>query len=302
MELRHLRYFCAVAEHGTFSQASRQLRVSQSALSEQIADLEREVGGQLFDRGHRRPSLTAQGKVFLVEARKTLAAAERTLDETRRSLDGHTGTLAIGFFLWGAGGFFAQLIREYRRQFPQVRLSLNEMNTNMQMEALSAGKIDVGIARPLEAPYDQTLRAELLYRDPIVAALPQEHRLRGRRIRLQELAGEPFVINQREAAPTLHDSILGLCASAGFTPQIVNASAAWSSVLTLVESGEGVALVPAGARFLKPAGVRFCELEPETTHIGISVVWNPQREGPILRGFLRLVRENKERIAATAAG
>ena len=106
MELRHLRYLCAVAEYGTFREASQHLHISQSAISEQIADLEHEIGGALLDRGQRNTRLTAQGRIFLEEAKKTLAQADRAIDLTRRSLLGQEGTLAIGFFIWGAGGFF----------------------------------------------------------------------------------------------------------------------------------------------------------------------------------------------------
>jgi DNA-binding transcriptional LysR family regulator len=296
MELRHLRYFCAVADFGTFSKASRELHVSQSAISEQIGDLEREIGGALLDRGTRRTRLTAQGRVFLAEARKTLIAAERAVDVAKRSMDGQVGTLSIGFFLWGTGGFFSRVIREYRRLYPNVKLSLHEMRTGDQMDALTTGKIDVGFTRPLEPPFDRTLRAELLYRDPIVVALPREHLLAGGPVRVEALAQERFVIVERDATPTLYDSMMGLCLSAGFYPHIVNSSWSWSSVLTLVESGEGVALVPSGVRQLGTPGVVFRELEPHTTHIGIAIAWNPENEGPIQRDFLRLVRANKEGI------
>jgi DNA-binding transcriptional LysR family regulator len=118
MELRHLRYFCAVVLHGTFSEAGRQLHVSQSAISEQIADLEREVGGALLNRTSGRMRLTLHGQLFLAEARKTLVAADRAVEITNRSLLGKVGSLGIGFFLWGAGGFFARIIRDYRKLHP----------------------------------------------------------------------------------------------------------------------------------------------------------------------------------------
>lgn len=296
MELRHLRYFCAVADTGTFSKASRELHVSQSAISEQIADLEHEIGGALLDRTQRRARLTPQGELFLAEARKTLLASERAIDLTRRSLKGEVGTLAIGFFPWGAAGFFARIIREYRKLYPQVRLSLYEMHTWIQMDALLSGKIDVGFTRPLEPPYDRSLRHELLYRDPIVLALPTDHPLAGPSVSVAALAAEPFVMCERSATPTLFDSIISLCTRAGFSPHIINTSSTWSGVLTLVESGEGVAMVPSGARHLRPAGVVFAKLDPETTDIGISIAWNPENEGPIQRDFLKLVMANKERI------
>jgi len=299
MELRHLRYFCAVAEHGTFSEAGRQLHISQSAVSEQIADLEREVGGALLDRTSGRTRLTPHGQLFLAEARKTLIAADRVVEITHRSLLGQVGSLSIGFFLWGAGGFFARIIRDYRKLHPDIKLSLHEMRTPEQMEALTSGKIDVAFARPLEAPYDRTLCAELLYRDPVVVVLPRDHPLAGTPISIDALAGERFVLCDREMTPLLFDGIVALCSSAGFSPNIVNTSATWSSVLTLVESGEGVALVPSGVRYLKPPGVVISPLVPQNLHMGLSVVWNPQNENPVQQNFLRLVRENKDRIQRT---
>jgi len=296
MELRHLRYLCAVADYGTFSEAGRQLHVSQSAISEQLADLEREIGGTLFHRASGRTRLTSQGLLFLAEARKTLLAADRAVDVAQRSMQGHVGTLAIGFFLWGAGSFFARLIRDYRKLYPEVKLSLFDMRTQEQMEALGSGKIDVGLTRPLEPPFDRTLRAELLFQDPVVVVLPHDHPLAGKPISITALAAESFVVCEREATPALFDSILTLCSSAGFSPRIVNASATWAGVLTLVESGEGVALVPSGVRYLRTPGVAFSPLVPQTTHVGLAIAWNPQNESPIQQGFLRLVRENKDRI------
>ncbi|HWZ52633.1 MAG TPA: LysR family transcriptional regulator [Granulicella sp.] len=299
MELRHLRYFCALADFGTFSKASQHLHISQSAISEQIADLEQEIGGALLDRSQRRTRLTPQGLMFLAEARRTLLASERAIDLTRRSLKGELGTLSIGFFPWGTRGFFARIIREYRRLCPQVRLSLYEMHASVQMEALTSGKIDIGFTRPLEAPFSRTLRAELLYRDPVVVALPSDHPLAGRSLDIAALAGEPFVMCDRTMTPVLFDNILALCTTAGYSPRIVNTTSTWSGVLTLVESGEGIAMVPSGARTLRTRGVAFAELKPTTLYTGISVAWNPSNENPIQADFLRLVMANKERIHRT---
>lgn len=299
MELRHLRYFIAVATYGTFSEASRHLHVSQSAISEQLADLEAEIGGALLKRGPRATELTEQGHVFLAEARKTLLAADKAVDSARRAMLGHEGSLTIGFFLWGAGGFFSRLIREYRKLHPNIRLTLIEMLAANQMEALVAGRIDIGFTRPLEPPFDRTLREELLFEDPIVAVMPADHPLAGPRIDLKALAGQPFVICERASSPTLYDKTITLFASAGFTPNLVNSSPSWPGVLTLVESGEGIALVPAGVHHLRTAGLVFSDLLPETAHVGLSVAWNPANDGPVLHDFLQLVRKNKDRIWRT---
>ncbi len=301
MELRHLRYFAAVAEHGTFREASRHMHVSQSSISEQIADLEAEVGGPLLERATRSTRLTASGRIFLEEAHRTLAAADRALERTRLSLSGQEGTLAIGFFLWGAGGFFARLIRDYRRMHPRVKLSLFEMHTHVQMAAFEAGTIDVGFTRPLEPPFDRVLRSELLYDDPIVAVMPQGHPLAQRQVELRALAREPFVMCERAVTPVLYDNIVQICAGAGFAPDVRNSSSTWSGVLTLVEAGEGIGLVPSGARHIKPPGLVFCELLPHSSRasVGLAMAWDPRNEGPVVRDFLRLVRENKEKIRRT---
>jgi DNA-binding transcriptional LysR family regulator len=287
MELRHLRYLVAVAEYGTFREASRHLHVAQSAISEQIADLEYELGGPLLDRSQRATRLTAQGRVFLEEAKKTLAQADHAVDLTRRSMLGQEGSLAIGFFLWGAGNFFASIIREYRKLHPNVKLTLFEMHASVQMPALLDGRIDVGFTRPLEPPYDTVLRAELLYNDPIVALLPRDHPLAGGPVQLSALAAERFVMCERPVTPVLFDSILALCSSAGFSPNIVNTSPSWPGVLTLV---------PAGVHHLRTPGLAFVKILPRTTHVGLSIAWKPQNENPIVKDFLRLVRANKERI------
>jgi DNA-binding transcriptional LysR family regulator len=209
---------------------------------------------------------------------------------------GEVGSLSIGFFLWGAGGFFARIIRDYRKLHPNIKLSLYEMRTPEQMEALTTGKIDVAFARPLEPPFDRTLRAELLYRDPVVVVLPRDHPLAGKPISIDALVAERFVLGDRQMTPVLFDGIVALCSAAGFSPNIVNTSSTWSGVLTLVESGEGVALVPSGVRYLRPSGVVISPLVPQDLYMGLTVAWNPENEGPIVQDFLRLVRENKDRI------
>ncbi len=302
MELRHLRYFTAVAELGSISAAARRLHVAQSSVSEQIADLEGELGGTLLDRTGRNVRLTAMGLVFLDEARKTLSAAERAVEVTQSTLRGESGTLSIGFFLWGAGGFFPRIIREYRRRHPGIRLSLVEMHANDQVLALEEGRLDVGLTRPPDASAQRLLAAELLFRDPVVAAVRPDHPFAGKEVPVRSLAGEPLVMTERRSNPVLWDAIAALFADEGMPQIVANTSTTWSGVLTLVEAGEGVALVPAGVRHLRTRGLAFCRLRPETLFLGLSAVWNPRRVGPALEGFLRLLEENKERIQRSGGG
>jgi DNA-binding transcriptional LysR family regulator len=276
--------------------AARRLHVSQSAISEQLGDLEEELGCALLDRSGRQVRLTAQGQVFLEEARRTLDAAQRAIEVTRRSMRGEVGTLAIGFFLWGAGGFFPRIIREFRRLRPGIRLSLMEMHAVEQVAALEEGRIDVGLTRPLQAPLDRVLRSELLYRDPVVVAMRPEHPLARRTVKPAALAGERLVLAERRANPGLFDSIVAMCAREGFSPQIANTSATWSGVLTLVEAGEGIALVPAAVKNLRIRGLAFRPLGPGALSVGLAAVWNPRNEGPVLMEFLRLLREHRDRL------
>ena len=252
MELRHLRYFCAVADHGSFSEAGRQLHVSQSAISEQIADLEREVGGALVNRtsavrGSRRMASSFLPKRARPCSPPTAPSKSRTARSSARS------ARSVSAFFCGA--------REVSLRASSATTASSTPTSNfrsMRCERRSrwrrstAGKIDVAFARPLEPPFDRTLRAELLYRDPIVVVLPRDHPLAGKPISIDALIAERFVLCDRHMTPALFDGIVALCSAAGFSPNIVNTSATWSGVLTLVESGEGVALVPSGVRYLRP--------------------------------------------------
>src|ERR1700761_585435 len=295
MELRHLRYFRAVAALGSMTAAARRLYVSQSAISEQIRDLEHELGCTLLDRSGRKLQLTPQGQVFLEEARRTLEAAQRAIDVTRKAAHGEVGTLTIGFFLWGTAGFFPRIIREFRKLRPGIRLSLVDMHAMQQIAALEAGNIDVAFTRPLQPPLDKVFRSELLFRDPAVVVMRPDHRLAKRTVRVRDLAEERLVLAERRSNIEFFDNIVTVCAAEGFSPQIVNTSGTWSGVLTLVEAGEGIALVPSGGRTLRSRGLVFRPFEGALS-AGMAAVWNPRREGPALEEFLRLVREHRDRL------
>ena len=291
MDLRHLRYFCAVAEHQGFSRSARALHVSQSAISEQISDLEREIGVPLLIRGQQKTRLTLQGEVFLSEAKKTLAAADHAVETVRRSARGEIGTLNIGFFNGGTGPDVPAIIKDFRRLHPGVRLSVVDMVPGLQSNALMEGSLDVGFTRPLETPFDQLLHSELLYLDPLVAVFPKDHpRARGP-VNLKSLARERFVLVARESSPSLFGKVLALCSEAGFAPQIVSSGVVWSSVVLLVEAGEGIAILPSNLQHGASTNLVFCPLTNRGAAIGLVTAWSPRREGPVLKSFLNLVRD-----------
>jgi DNA-binding transcriptional LysR family regulator len=297
MELRHLRYFCAVAANEGFSRSARELHVSQSAISEQMADLEREIGVILLARGRQKTKLTPHGEIFLAEAKKVLAAAENAVQTAQRSARGEIGTLTIGFFNGGTGAEVPNVIRNFRRSHPGVRVSVVEMIPSEQSKALIEGTLDIGFTRPLEPPVDQLLRSELMYQDPLIAALPKDHPLARGPIDLRKLARERFVLVARETSQSLFGKITALCSEAGFSPQIVATGTVWSSVILLVQAGEGVAILPSN---LQQRGafrdLVFCPLTNRGASIGLVMAWSPQREGPVQKVFLELVRDYRRRF------
>jgi DNA-binding transcriptional LysR family regulator len=299
MELRHLRYFCAVAEWRGFNRAARALHISQSAISEQILDLEHEIGVPLLNRLQRRVSLTPAGEIFFEEARKILAGAAHAVDLTQRSARGEIGSLSVGFLVWGTGRFFPPIIREFRRLHAGIRLSLMEMSPAAQSEALLQGSIDVGFARPLQPPYDRLLRSETLYFDPLIAVLPVGHGLAKRRVSLKALADEPFVMCDRNLSPTLFDKITALCSEAGFSPRISHTSNVLSSVLTLVQAGEGITLIPASLQHFRFKDLVYCPLTSPSGSIELVMAWSAEREGAAQQAFLKFIRSKKELIQSS---
>jgi DNA-binding transcriptional LysR family regulator len=290
MELRHLRYFVAVARHQGFSRSARALHVSQSAISEQVADLEREIGVPLLVRGQQKTVLTLSGEAFLVEAKKVLLAAEEAVETARRAGRGEIGTLSVGFFNGGTGADVPEIIKTFRRLHPDVRVSVVDMVPGLQSTALVNGTLDVGFTRPLETPFDQLLGSEMLYLDPLVAVFPKDHPLACESVDLRNLARERFVLVARESSASLFGKILALCSDAGFSPQIVGTAPAWSSVALLVEAGEGIAILPSNLQQAASRNLVFCSLTNPGAFIGLVIAWAPQREGPVLKAFLDLVR------------
>jgi DNA-binding transcriptional LysR family regulator len=299
MVLRHLRYLCAVADWHGFNRAARALHTSQSSISAQIRDLEREIGVTLFNRAQSRVSLTPAGEKFLEEARRLVAGADRAVDVAQRTARGEIGSLSIGFVVWGTGAFFPNVIREFRELYPGVQVSLMEARSVTQSEALLEGTIDVAFMRPLEPPYDRQLRSEMLYMDPLVAVLPPGHRLAGRPLQLAALADERFVMFDRSAAPPMFDTIIALCAQAGFVPKIAQTSNFLLSVLTLIQAGEGVTLIPGSLQHFRFFDLALCPLTKPTGMVEWVMAWSPERDDVVKTAFLDFIRSKKKLIRSS---
>jgi DNA-binding transcriptional LysR family regulator len=297
MELRHLRYFCAVAEEQSFTAAARRLHVSQSGVSGQIRDLEKELGVMLLCRNRREVTLTPEGAVFLREAQELLAHAERAVDMVTRTSQGQYGKLTIGLCGPATAPFLPRLIREFRRRQPGVMLAIRDFEPARQPAAIANREIDIGFTRGVPAEHRDALRSEIFFREPIVAALPVHHALEKQEtIQLAQLSRERFVLYARDGAPELFDTIIAICRKAKFSPYIVNTAAVWQSILTLVEAGEGVALVPGCVQDLRSSGVCFKPLRDRNCEADVVMAWRKNDPDAIRDGFLTLLRRSRSTI------
>jgi len=297
MELRHLRYFAAVADNGGFARAARLLHVSQSAISEQVRDLEEELGVPLFDRTNRRVVLTEHGSQFLDDARGVLAAAAKAVANIQKSLRGEIGTLNVGFFVGGTGTFFPAIIKEFRSRFPAVRVSLVELAPGMQRHALQSGVIDVGFTRPAPHASAPLIRSEHFKTEPLYAVLPKSHPLAARdHVFIRELAAETFILNKPVDGHAVFDKVFALCADAGFSPRIGSTATVSLGVLALVEAGEGVSILPEASRILSSEQLAFIPLADPAASIDLVIAWAAERESPVLNAFLELARARRKNL------
>ncbi len=275
MELRHIRYFLAVAEEQNFTRAAAKLGIGQPPLSQQIRDLENEIGAALFHRVPHGAELTEAGSAFLPEARAAIASAEKAKLAAQRATRGETGRLALGFTASSAfNTAVSGTIRRFRGQWPDVSLSLTEMNSNWLMEKLMRQEIDAAFIRPgLEDPGDVYLKR--LADEPMLIALPAHHPLaKLKTVPLAALAGEPFILFPRTVGLSLYDDIVRGCRDAGFELVVTQEAPQIPSVINLVAADLGVSIVPGSLAHLKLDGVAYRPIEgpPLVARLGLAML------------------------------
>lgn len=287
MDLRHLRYFVAVAEERHFGRAADRLRMAQPPLSRQIQALETELGFPLLLRSRRRVELTPAGVVFLERARRIFAEVEHAVHEARRASLGESGRIAVGYLSSLAYTGLTGLLRAFRAQFPDVEVALREMSPADQLDALKAGSLDVGFVRgPVAEP---ALVAESLRRERLLVALASDHPLAVRkRIPLSALADQPFVMIPRARAAAFFDSLMAICRDAGFSPRIVQ-EAPQLDIVSLVAAGFGIAILPESIRELHRPDVALRTLVG-APDIELLVTWRTGDSSPVLKAFLEITR------------
>ena len=306
MELRHLRYFTAVAEYLNYSEASRRIHVDQTAISQTILDLEEDLGVLLLLRNRRTVRLTAAGEIFRREALETLRRNEEAVRLAKRASLGEVGRLRIGFAA-ATVAFLPALVQEYNRRFPDVELTLLELLPSELVKAFDEGRLDVGFSRALSADASREFGEDVVYTDYLHVVLPSTHPLTRSLVRdgtmhIKRLAGEKFVLLKREASPGLYDDVVAFCRQAGkFSPRVVNEADHASSVLLLVESGIGISIIPGGLRHLIRAGepVVFCRLQPDSAPTEFRMIWRRSVPlSPTVEAFREVVQSQLEAIHA----
>lgn len=295
MELRHLRYFVALAEELSFTRAARRLHVSQPPLSLQIAQLEQELGVRLFQRTSRRVELTLAGRTYLAEARAVLDRVVQAGARARAIGRGDAGHIDIGLSGSHFLGPLPGLIAAHAKSHPDVSVALHEMPPALQLQALRDRRIDLSVSRtPVN---DTVLSSTLLWKDPVVVALPAGHALaRRRQLGLADLRTEAFVMLRTDSsahAQYIHDA----CVQAGFSPCVAQWVLELPAVLSLVAAGLGVALVPASLAELYPERVRRVRLGREAPRADVYAVQRSAESPPVVQAFLRLATRAAEAVA-----
>ncbi len=293
MELRHLRYFLALAEELHFGRAAERLGLSQPPLSVAIQQLEGEVGAPLFLRSSRGVRLTAAGQAFIPAARAVLERAAQALAEARDVAGGEAGSLRIGFAGTMLYRGLPRMLQRFQAEHPRLKIALRELSSSEQLLDLSHERLDAGFVHTTQVPAE--FSQILVSSQPFVACVPATHPLARRRsIPLEALADQPFALVARLVSPDYHSRILALCGAAGFTPDPMHELHHWLSVVSLVGQGLAVALVPAamqqsgmwGAAFVPVKGARHDWPRYET-----YCLWKTGRDQPALGLFLSAVRE-----------
>ena len=290
METELLKSFVAVAEELHFGRAAEKRHIAQPALSRHVQRLEGELGSNLFDRDRRNVALTEAGRIYLGEARAILERVEGARRRVERARRGEVGEISFGYEAATLYNVFPDIVRLYRERYPNVALFLHEMVTEDQISAHAEGRIDVGLIHPEFTP--EGLEGEIVFREPVVVALPDTHPLAGEaRVEVSDLAADPFILFPRRFGPKKHDNMVGLCAAAGFAPNIVQEAESKQGMVGLVAAGIGVSLLPASVSSLRRSGVVYAEIDDADRWMEMGLFWNPERMTPVLKGFLDTARD-----------
>ena len=291
IELRHLRYFIAVAEELHFGRAAKRLHLAQPPLSQQIRKLEEILGYPLFTRTSRAVMLTSAGEALLDRARRMLHQFEDDLEEARSVGRGEVGYLRVAFIGSAMLTPLPQMLGEYRRRYPKVRLRLWEAHSAAVMQALQEGAIDVGILR--DGGPAEGLTVECLFYEPFISVLPARHPLASRKaISTGELRDEPFVFFPESAGRRAYEKAISLCTMQGFSPQIVQEAPQWLTILRLVGAGLGVTVAPSCVQQIAAPDVVCRRIREAAVRSEIELACRAGENRAIVKRFWEIARRS----------
>lgn len=288
VELRHIRYFLAVAEEGSFTRAAQRVGIGQPPLSLQIKDPEAEVGAQLFHRAPHGADLTEAGEAFRAVVAPMPAQAAAAIRAAQRAARGETGSLALGSIGSGViNPLVPAAIRSFRRSFPDVELRLEEASSGVLVAHVREGRLGAAILRPNRSDAED-LRFHTLAEDPLLVALPSGHRLAAGdgAVALGELADETILITAREIGAGLYDAVAAACRAAGFEPRFDESAPQVATLLALVAAEFGVSILAASMRRFVVPGVEYRPLAGEPTLLSLSIAIRRDERSPLVRNFV----------------
>jgi DNA-binding transcriptional LysR family regulator len=292
MELRHLRYFVAVAEEENVSRAALKLHVSQPGLSRQIRDLEEELGFLLLQRSAKSVRLTGAGRVFLTEARAVLQRARDAVETARAAAMGGQGELHVGYAPSLTARFLPQTLRAFQAALPNVRVKLHDFSTEEMLGGLREGKLQIAFVVRLTSALLRGLRFEELARDSLCLAVAPKHPLAGRRrVTLAEAAREPLITYTRKDYPDVHENLLGLFAAIKVRTHIAQEHDSVSSLIAAVEAGGGVAIAPQSLACMAASRLKLIPFSPAPAPLMVGAAWVENRLTPAAERFLKCARE-----------
>jgi DNA-binding transcriptional LysR family regulator len=291
IELRHLRYFVAVAEELHFGRAANRLHLAQPPLSQQIRKLEEILGHALFIRTSRAVKLTSAGQIFLDRARRTLQNVQEDLEEARSVGRGEVGFLRVGFISSGMLTPLPAMFGQYRREYPKVNLQLHESFSSMVMQGLIKGTLDAGIVR--DGDPSEALNMETLFTEPFVAVLPADHSLAARSvISAANLRDEPFVFFSPTAGKLAYDKTVSLCEQHGFRPRVVQEAPQWLTILRLVGAGLGVSIAPACVQQIAAPDAVCIRLRGANVRSNVELACRTDEDRPIVTSFAQIAKSS----------
>jgi DNA-binding transcriptional LysR family regulator len=291
MELRQIRSFLLIAETLHFGRTAEMIHLSQPALSLQIRALEDEIGVRLFERNRRKTALTAAGAAFREDATGALLRLDQAVHKAKLAANGKLGILRIGFVSTAGNEIVPAIIRQFRELNAEVEFFLRNILTMDQIQMLEAGSLDIGFLR-LPIGEHSGLEVLTVHREPFVLVVPSSHKLAKRkRVRLREVSGQDFVMYERTYATGFHDLIFGMLRDAGIIPKVCQTAGEMPMLISLVDSGVGVAILPASAVKRSVASVVACEIADKIPMSEIGIAVQKGSRAPVLDNFRSLAME-----------